>query len=99
MSGMTAPFTIFVPSQFVGLGAAPEKWSPSSGVKMKSVLLWPMPAALRFAKRSEGGVIVGKLLHVGILGGTEGAFRAESGPFVIVVSIRDVREHHRNSFF
>jgi hypothetical protein len=31
--------------------------------------------------------------------GAEGAFRAETGPLVIVVSIRDVREHHGNSFF
>ena len=90
---------MFTPSQFVGLGAAPENWSPSSGVKMNRVLLWSIPAALRLAKkRSEGGVKVAKLLYIRSFAGAEGAFRAKGGPFVVVVGIRDVREDHGNPF-
>ena len=49
-------------------------------------------------KRSEGGVIVAKLLYVRSFARPEGAFRAEGGPFVVVVGIRDVREHYGDPF-
>ena len=77
-SGTTAPSAIFAPSQLVGLGAPPTKWSPSSGVKTNRVLLCIDSIGLEVGKeRAEGRVEIGELFHVGSLAGAEGMFGAE----------------------
>ena len=88
---------VLTPSQWAGVGGDPTKWSPSSTVKTKSVLLLLIPCGGEPVEElAERFVVVFQLLHVVRFARTAGGVDLACDA-VLVVRVGDVPEGDRDS--